>query len=158
MKHLGGTKIKQYQTLISKAKLNKEELTEEYRALQSKMDKANSLIKRYQGELDKVVSKSNSLIVSEHAMLRYLERVYKLDLLKIEQEIASKNLYVQVEALGNGTYSCDESYSAKVVDGVVVTILDNKNKQTSRSKKTKSFLKTNESSERDIEAYYEEEA
>ena len=158
MKHLGGAKIKQYQTLISKAKLDKEQLTEEYRALQSKMDKANSLIKRYQGELDKVVSKSNSLIVSEHAMLRYLERVYKLDLLKIEQEIASKNLYVQVEALGNGTYSCDESYSAKVVDGVVVTILDNKNKQTSRSKKTKSFLKTNESSERDIEAYYEEEA
>ena len=158
MKHLGGTKIKQYQTLISKAKLDKEQLTEEYRALQSKMDKASGLIKRYQGELEKVVATSSSLIVSEHAMLRYLERVYKLDLLKIEQEIASKNLYVQVEALGNGTYSCDESYSVKVVDGVIVTILDNKNKQTSRSKKYKSFLKPSESSERDIKAYYEEEA
>ena len=136
MKYLGAAKIKQYQTLIAKVKLERDQLTQEYRALQSKMDKANNLIKRYEDELVKLKDSSGALIVSEHAMLRYLERVYKLDLFKIESEIASQELLNKVQELGSGTYSCDESYSAKVVDGVVVTILDTQDKKAFK-KKTK---------------------
>ena len=158
MKHLGGAKIKNYQTLINKTKQEREQLTLEYRALQSKMDKLNSRIKGYQEELTKITSQSNSLIVSEHAMIRYLERVYKLDLFKIEAEIASAELFTKVQELGSGTYSCEDGYSAKVVDGVVVTILDNKlhtNRYT-HTKKPKVQLKPKVTANREVQEYYEE--
>jgi len=137
MKQLSGAKIKHYNTLISKAKLEREQLSQEYRALQSKMDKTNNLLKHYEEALVEVTASSTTLIVSEHALLRYLERVYKLDLFKIETEIASKELFIKVQELGNGTYSCEGDFNAKVVDGVVVTVLDSKDTHTTKRKKKK---------------------
>ncbi len=112
--------------MISKAKLERTHLSEEYSTLQSKMDKGYNTIKKYEDELAKHTVLGDSLAVSEHAMLRYLERVYKLDLLKIEQEIASPSFYEKIQTLGSETYTYDEDYSAKVVDGVIVTILPRK--------------------------------
>ncbi|SFV64261.1 hypothetical protein MNB_SM-4-1677 [hydrothermal vent metagenome] len=67
--------------------------------------------------------------MSEHAIVRYLQRVYKLDLEDIVNEIASPQLFTQVKEFGNGVYSCEESFRAKVVDGVIVTILPVTNKK-----------------------------
>jgi len=161
MKQLSGAKMKHYTTLISKAKFEREQLSQEYRTLQSKMDKANNLIEKYENELAKLTSTQSTLVVSEHALLRYLERVYKLDLLKIEAEIASSDLLSKVSKLGNGTYSSGEGYSAKVVDGVVVTILDEANQHTTPKKKKsvrdRSTLvkpKLHNALQRDLEDYY----
>ncbi|MDF1879051.1 hypothetical protein JHD46_05280 [Sulfurimonas sp. SAG-AH-194-C20] len=163
MKQLSGAKIKHYNTLISKAKLEREQLSQEYRTLQSKMDKTNNLLKRYEEALVEVSASSTTLIVSEHALLRYLERVYKLDLSKIEIEIASKELFIKVQELGNGTYSCEGDFSAKVVDGVIVTVLDSKKNHTTKRKKksvrdrsTTAKPKSRSPLQRDLQEYYEE--
>jgi len=124
MKHLTGAKIKQYQTLLAKVKLEQEQYKEEYRALQSKIDKANNLKKRYESALVNIRTSQEGLIVSEHAQLRYLERVYKLDLDKIQSEILTPTLLSKVEEFGNGTYRSKDEYGVRVVDGVVVTVLE----------------------------------
>jgi len=67
MKHLTGAKIKQYQTLLAKV---------------------------------------------------------KLDLDKIQSEILTPTLLSKVEEFGNGTYRSKDEYGVRVVDGVVVTVLE----------------------------------
>jgi len=159
MQHLKGVRIKQLNTMIAKAKLERVHLSEEFSTLQSKMDKTNNTIKKYEDELAKLTVLSDSLVVSEHAILRYLERVYKLDLLKIEEEIASPSLYEKVQILGSGTYSCDDDYSAKVVDGIIVTILPNDKslqRKATKARNTKVKLDKADSLKEEVAAYYEE--
>ncbi|WP_457748233.1 hypothetical protein [Sulfurimonas sp.] len=124
MNHLNGTKIKHFQTLLAKLSLEQDRYKEEYRVLQSKMDKANNLKKHYESQLSALKNAQGTLIVSEHATLRYLERVYKLDLEKIQAEIIQPKLLQEVAEFGNGVYRSEDNYRVKVVDGVVVTILE----------------------------------
>jgi len=125
MEHLAGAKIKHLQTIIKKAKLEKEQLAKENKLLKNKIDKNNSLIKKHQQELDELIASSGTLLVSEHAILRYLQRTYKLDLSKIEKEIMTPKLLQQVKDLGNGTYH-NGDIRIKVIDNIVVTILEQK--------------------------------
>ena len=124
MQHLTGTKIKNLQVLLTKKELEKEELNREFNAIQSRRDKLNNQIQKYKNEIKQLSTSSDSLIVSEHAIIRYLQRVYALDLEKITQEIVLPSLSKKIKELGSGTYRCD-GYAVKVVDGVVVTVLDN---------------------------------
>ena len=135
MKNLKATKMKHLQTMISKSRLNCTQLKEESRVLQSKLDKEKNLLKKYEAEMSQLTRLDDSLIVSEHAIVRYLQRIYKLDLEDIINEIASPQLFTQVKEFGNGVYSCEESFRAKVVDGVVVTILPLTNTTHNKGKK-----------------------
>jgi hypothetical protein len=69
--------------------------------------------------------KNNSeLVVSEHAILRYLERVEKIDISEIEKKIKTEKLVKLVEQLGNnGSFPIDDEYSVKIKDGVIVTVI-----------------------------------
>jgi len=123
MKNLEGARMKHLQTMISKSKLHTLALREESSTLQSRLAKESNLLKKYEDELSSITRLGDSLVVSEHAIVRYLQRVYKLDLEDIVNEIATPQLFTQVKEFGNGVYSCEESFRAKIVDGVIVTIL-----------------------------------
>ena len=154
MSHLKGAKIKHYRTLISKTKLEREQLKEEYKILQSKIDKNANHLKKFHEEMQKLSQDLDTVVLSEHALIRYLQRVYKLDLEKIEQEIITPELINSVAEFGNGTYTSDGAYSVKVVDGVIVTILDNDSThKKSTMKKKPSVTPT---IEQELEALYEE--
>ncbi|MDD5201980.1 MAG: hypothetical protein PHH41_02440, partial [Sulfurimonas sp.] len=92
------------------------------KVLQSSMDKQLAQLKKYQEELLTLQMDSKEIIISEHAILRYLERVYKLNITKLYKEIVTPKVQEQIKEFGNGTYSV-EAFSIKVVDNVVVTIL-----------------------------------
>jgi len=122
MQHLAGAKIKSLQVLITKKELEKEQLNREFNELQSKKDKLNHQLQKYNDEIKQLSSSQNKFIVSEHALLRYLQRVYELDLSKIEKEILTPETQLKIAEFGNGTYP-GEGFSIKVVDGIVVTII-----------------------------------
>jgi len=122
MQHLAGAKIKNLQVLITKKELEQEQLNREFKELQSKKDKLKHQLQKYNDEIKKLTSPQGRFIVSEHALLRYLQRVYELDLSKIEKEILTPETQEKIAELGNGTYP-GEGFSIKVVDGVVVTII-----------------------------------
>lgn len=62
--------------------------------------------------------------ITEHAVLRYLERKYKLDLKQIEREILTDELKQNIEALGDGEYPLGDGVYARVRDKAIITIIN----------------------------------
>lgn len=123
MKNLLGTKIKNQQVLITKIELEKNNLNAQKKTLQNEISIKEKQLKKHKEELEKLQLHSGTFIVSEHAIIRYLQRVYKLDLEKLENEILTTELKDKIKTYGSGSYNLDE-FGIKVVDNVVVTIFD----------------------------------
>ena len=73
---------------------------------------------------DKIESleKPKELRVTEHAILRYLERVNKIDLKEIEKAILTPELIKMTEVLGkNGKFPIND-FNIVIRDGSVVTV------------------------------------
>lgn len=82
--------------------------------------KSEQIVKKQQ-EINKLEHNGN-IKVSEHAMLRYLERVKGIDLHEIEKEIITEDIVKWVEMLGgNGSYP-NKNFSIKMKNGIVTTI------------------------------------
>ena len=83
--------------------------------------KLNS-IKQINAEIEKL-NKQEGIRVSEHAIVRYLERVKGLNVEKIQKEILSDDVMKLIEVLGgNGTYPKD-GFSIVIRNNTVTTIL-----------------------------------
>ena len=123
MKHLDGAKIKNLQVMITKIKLEIDDLKTQQRSIGESMNKKLSMMQKYEEELQTIKERAKDLILSEHAILRYLERVYKLDTNKLYEEIVTQELKHNYARLGNGSYSVQDCM-VKIVDNVIVTILE----------------------------------
>lgn len=79
-------------------------------------------------DLIKSLTINDELIVSEHAILRYIERVQGQKLEEIQSEILTDTLKKLAQTLGNGKIPLDKhpDFSAIIKDGVIVTIVENK--------------------------------
>jgi len=137
MKNLKSTKIKSLSTQIEKFKLELTAKHSEFKLMKEELELKEAHLKKMQSDLQALKEHSDELIISEHALLRYLERVYKLDLSKLTKEIVPDALTTTIKELGNGEYHTEEGYSVKVVDNVVVTILDEEIKQPIKTIKKK---------------------
>jgi hypothetical protein len=62
--------------------------------------------------------------VTDHAVVRYLERVAGMDIAAIRRAILPADVEAQVRVLGDGRYPVGETHAAIVRDGVVVTVYD----------------------------------
>ena len=123
MKHLDGTKIKHLQVMITKIKLEIDDLKTQQRSISESMNKKLSMLQKYEEDVQSIKERAKDLILSEHAILRYLERVYKLDTNKLYEEIVTQELKHNYARLGNGSYSVQDCM-VKIVDNVIVTILE----------------------------------
>lgn len=117
-------KIKQLQTQLLKAKTDADvlrvELSGKTKEYQQKLDK----IKVLKVEIEKA-SKTTRLKVSDHAIIRYFERVRGYNIAEVEQEILNDRVRQMIETLGgNGTYP-NEDYSIVIRDYTVTTIITN---------------------------------
>jgi len=65
---------------------------------------------------------ASELIVTEHAMLRYLQRVRGVDLTEVAAAIFPSKVRDQVAELGDGLYPVD-GFKVRVKGGVVVTVI-----------------------------------
>jgi hypothetical protein len=65
------------------------------------------------------------LKVSDHAIIRYFERVLELDLSDIRKELASDLVTAQYKALGDGKFpiSSGNGHRAVVVNSTVVSVI-----------------------------------
>ena len=78
-------------------------------------------IAQLKAEMDKLNGKEN-LKVSEHAMVRFFERVSGIDIEQIERRILTDEVIALVEKLGGtGTFNCD-GFSVVIKNYTVVTI------------------------------------
>lgn len=66
-----------------------------------------------------------SLEFTDHAIVRYLERVLKMDLSKLKQQIVPKATKELIEILGDGEFPCGE-YNVVVKNKTIITVIEAK--------------------------------
>ncbi len=113
--------------------------------LKAQFDKANSEVemaklelsvkqKEYNAkmlELNKIKEKLNSLeldepVISDHAFVRYFERVKGFNLDDIQSEVFTDKIKEMIETLGgSGQYPNENGYALVMKNNVVTTILKN---------------------------------
>lgn len=108
-----------YNSLDTKRNLIIKEV-EENQATAAKLKKEMGQIKQ---QIDNLKVKStNNIVISEHSLLRYIERVIGIDLDEISRKILNENDMKIVKTLGNCTYPKD-GFKVKIQNGIVVTII-----------------------------------
>ena len=77
-------------------------------------------------QLDEVTHKINEMrsgiIVSEHAIIRYLQKKYGLDLDELRREIVPHEVAKGISKLGSVKFTIRDSHRLIVKDNVVVTV------------------------------------
>ena len=71
----------------------------------------------------KDISTSTEVVVSEHALLRYLERKYRFDCEELVEEILTEDMKSQVLTLGDGKYPISKDMKVVVRNNVIVTVI-----------------------------------
>ena len=122
--------LKQKQVRLTKLEA---EIAEEQAALrtkQSAVDKlrseANAIRNSIQEFLEAQERANQEPIITEHAFLRYFERVCKYDLERVKALILTPDVLAQIKKLGNGTYPVERAgggFKIKVQNGAVVTVI-----------------------------------
>lgn len=113
--------LKKLQSLLIKQKSEIDLIKRERQLINERLSVAERNLKNTEEELKKLKT-GNKIIVSEHAVLRYLERTMELDLKAVENEILSKEVVSQYRTLGNGKYPVSNGCKAVIKDNVVLTI------------------------------------
>ncbi len=106
-------KQKQLQTQLNTAKADAEVLKVEIGNKQRELAAKQRIVERIQAEINKL-NDGTGIRVSEHAMLRYLERVKGLDLTELEGEILNDEAMRLIAVLGG---------SGKYPNGVCVLVM-----------------------------------
>lgn len=91
----------------------------ELNAIQKNISKVKDLIES--------LTINEELIVSEHAVLRYLERVQGQKIEDIQSEILTDTFKKLAKTLGDGKILLDKhpGFSAIIKNGIIVTIIEN---------------------------------
>lgn len=79
------------------------------------------------GKRDKIVhiSRGLSLVVTDHAVVRYFEHVYDMqaDLIRKAIVDADQNVLRAIAQLGTGTFPVNDTHRVVIQEGTVVTVL-----------------------------------
>jgi hypothetical protein len=118
--------LKRLQSLQSQLKLEFRSLHENTNRIKMELMTKEKQIKEVEKKIQNLQGCDENIIVSEHAIVRYLERVYGLDLEKIKHEIIPEKTITQAKMVGNGRYKVDD-YTLLIKDNVVITVIKNDN-------------------------------
>ena len=113
--------LKKLQSLLIKQKSEIDLIRRERQLINERLSVAERNLKNTEEELKKLKT-GNKIIVSEHAVLRYLERTMELDLKAVENEILTEETLRQYRTLGNGKYPVSNGCKAVIKDNIVLTI------------------------------------
>lgn len=108
-------------------------LREEQSALEGKIRTEQRELGSIDAQMAKLKQKNKVIVVSEHAILRYLERVKGVDIEATKREIMPPGAAKAAQAMGPGEYPAG-THSIKVKDNVVVTILTKEEKEKDKPK------------------------
>lgn len=114
--------LKQLKTRLTKLQVELKEAKEVMAESTRSYQKIQHTEKDLQTRITILEKGAKELVVSEHAMLRYFERVMGVDLEEVKSIILSETLQSQWKTLGNGKYPLQGTGKAVIKDSVVVTI------------------------------------
>jgi len=115
--------LKQLQSRETKLSTELKHLSEEDVSIQRKLAKERRRLATLKKKISSLKQKSAVPIVSEHAILRYIERTMGVDVEHLKQEILTDKVLDQFKVLGSGKYPTTGGCKAVIKDGVVVTVI-----------------------------------
>lgn len=122
--------LKNLQTQVTKTEAELRIVRDEEKQALAKVKEINDKVSRMHRRLENLrkqikVLKANAkeVVVSEHALLRYLERIKGVDLDAIRREMIPERTAEAIKKIRSGTFTTS-SCTLKVRDGVVNTVLE----------------------------------
>lgn len=113
-------KLKQLQTERAKAVDRLSAMNAERVDISGRIVEASAEISRIDAEIEAL--KQSDIVITEHALLRYLERVKGIDLAAVREEILTPTVREQIALLPSGTFPVND-FKLRVKQRTVVTIL-----------------------------------
>lgn len=114
--------LKQLNTRLTKAKALEKEASDGIAAARAHHKRCVEERSKLESMLEAASRKGLSL--TEHAILRYLERVHGLNINEVQDKILTEELKAMVEKLGNGKYPIGHGVRAVVRNNAIISIVD----------------------------------
>ncbi len=115
--------LKELQSLLNNAQAEKKAIEEKIKELETAKASLSTTISNLNESIKYYTNRQKDLIVSEHAILRYLLRVQGLDIAQVARDLVPDRIKEQIKMLGNGTYPIPEKgFKIVVKENVIVTI------------------------------------
>jgi hypothetical protein len=112
--------LKGLQKYLQKLRVERQVLVLRLREVHQLLRSSKKQISEVERRIDHL--KAKELTVSDHAVLRFIERVEALPPGEVRSRILTPKLKEMVATLGNGSYPV-EGFSVRVQDNVVVTVI-----------------------------------
>lgn len=122
------SQLKSIKTRLQKEEAAKKTLSQEINALNNKLNDSKKRIQKLKREEKNITLYSKDIMITEHAILRYLERVEGLDLQEIIHTIIPDETRKLIKEFGNGSYNVKGKYKLIIKDNALVSIVENKNR------------------------------
>lgn len=117
--------LKALQGQLAKARADETAKHEELKTAAKEYRAAQQRANQLQKQINAAIEAAKEPIVSEHALLRYLERVHNIDLEALKAMILTPQLSNAIKTLGSGKYPLSGGGGKAVVkDKVIVSITD----------------------------------
>jgi archaellum component FlaC len=115
-------KLKQLETRLTKAVSDHTAITYDFNHAKEALERNRNKVERLKREIKYLKEESNDVIVTEHAILRYVERCMGFNLDQIRNEILTDSLKASIKAMGNGKYPVADGCKAIVKNNTIITI------------------------------------
>ncbi len=112
--------LKQLQTRKAKLEVDIKALEKDAKEKQQAHSKALNALKSVCREISDL--QNSEIVVSEHAIIRFMERAMGLDIEQIKQQILTADNVRAIEAMGDGKYPGPEGLSVVVKNRTVVSV------------------------------------
>lgn len=115
--------LKELQSILNNVQAEKKAIEEKIKELETAKASLSTTISNLNESIKSYTNRQKDLIVSEHAILRYLLRVQGLDIAQVARDLVPDRIKEQIKMLGNGTYPIPEKgFKIVVKENVIVTI------------------------------------
>ena len=114
------TKLKGLQSQASKLEAEIDNIKLELFARQKELNLKNQTLQSIKKEIERFTS--GEIVVSEHAILRYFERVLNFNIEEIKSKILTPEVQSLYDSLGGGEFPVENKFTVVLKDNTVITI------------------------------------
>lgn len=122
MKQKDSQELKGLQVRLQRTSNSLDEVSKEFKILSKNKSELEEYRKFLNSEINRIQNSNKEIIISEHAMLRYIERIKGINLDEIKTEILTPQLLSTVKTMGNGKFPSGNGFRAVVKDNTIITI------------------------------------
>lgn len=112
----------EFKSLQVKIRRLHDEMAEQKNLLTEVQRKYNSLKGEYKEALDRLEFLNQTVQISEHALLRFIERTGMIDTEAMKKRILPDDMIENIKVIGSGKYPHPDGVSLVVKNNVVITV------------------------------------